>query len=73
MSNGQTGHNTGCTPPVLTITIGMGNDAFHPDPVPEVCRALRTLIGIFTQAGAVEGTEVTDANGNRIGEAVVTE
>lgn len=49
------------------LQIDMGNDAFVPDPGPEVARILREAATMI-ERGAWEGRKVRDINGNTVGD-----
>jgi hypothetical protein len=53
----------------MTITISTGNDAFQPDPKPEIIRILRLYIEALekdTRPGIPTG-KIFDINGNSVG------
>ena len=51
------------------LDISIDNEAFQPDPVPEIARILRALAAtIEQQRGGETFGPIRDINGNRIGE-----
>lgn len=49
----------------FTIFILMGNDAFQPDPAPELARLLREVTSLVEDGW--QGGPCLDVNGNRVG------
>ena len=58
------------------IEIATGNDAFYPEPGPELARILRKLADRIETAAPVEledAIRLMDYNGNTVGRALLTE
>jgi hypothetical protein len=53
----------------FTLGVALGNDAFQPDPAPELVAILRSVADRLEAGGLTEGFTfaVRDSNGNRVG------
>ena len=58
-------------PQVLVFQMQVTNDAFVPNPVPEVVRLLRKYADAIEQNNSLRGAEFIDINGNRCGHCMV--
>lgn len=58
--------------PLFSLIISIGNDAFKPDPAPEIVRILRAAADELEQGGPIIGNAIFDANGNRVGQFMTT-
>ena len=57
----------------LVITIDLSNDAFRPDPVPEVVDILRALTTGYMEYDISDYSQLVDSNGNVVGQCRLEE